>query len=116
MVQRFHERLGEASSLPYWSSVIQDIYQLTSRRPEALAVTDGELEWTYGDLRERSDSIAALLADRGIARGSVVGMHLPRCADASGLGNSTHVRCGPDKSESPLPEMAASDMTAAAPA
>jgi amino acid adenylation domain-containing protein len=82
MVQRFDERLGEASSLPYWSSVIQDIYQLTSRRPEALAVTDGELEWTYGDLRERSDSIAALLADRGIARGSVVGMHLPRCADA----------------------------------
>jgi amino acid adenylation domain-containing protein len=82
MAQRFHERVGEASSLPHWSSVIQDIYHLTSRRPDAVAVTDGELEWTYGDLRERSDSIAALLADRGIARGSVVGMHLPRCADA----------------------------------
>ena len=82
MAQRFHERVGEASSPPYWSSVIQDIYHLTSRRPGAVAVTDGELQWTYGDLRERSDRIAALLADRGIARGSVVGMHLPRCADA----------------------------------
>lgn len=82
MAQRFHERIGQAPSLPYWSSVIQDIYHQTSRRPEAVAVTDGELEWTYSDLRQRSDSIAALLADHGIARGSVVGMHLPRCADA----------------------------------
>ena len=82
MAQRFHERVGQATSLPYWSSVIQDIYHQTSRRPEAVAVTDGELEWTYSDLRQRSDSIAALLADHGIPRGSVVGMHLPRCADA----------------------------------
>jgi amino acid adenylation domain-containing protein len=82
MVQQFHERADEASSPPFWSSVIQDIYHQTSKRPEAVAVTDGELEWTYADLRERSDSIAAVLADRGIARGSVVGMHLPRCADA----------------------------------
>lgn len=81
-MQRSQERVGEASPVPSWSSVIQDIYLLTSRRPEAVAVTDGELEWTYGDLRERSDSIAGLLADHGIARGSVVGMHLPRCANA----------------------------------
>jgi amino acid adenylation domain-containing protein len=82
MVQHFHERVGVAASPPSWSSVIQDIYDLTSRRPEAVAVTDGEVEWTYANLRDRSDSIMALLADHRVARGSVVGMHLPRCADA----------------------------------
>ena len=65
-----------------WSSVIQDIFDLMSTRPDATAVTDGDLEWSYATLRARSDAVARLLADRGVARGSVVGMHLPRCADA----------------------------------
>jgi len=94
-VQRFHDapdsgqrapvagRAAEASSSPpRGSSVIQDIYQMMSRRPGAVAVTDGDLEWTYDDLRKHSLSVVRMIADRGIARGSVVGMHLPRCADA----------------------------------
>jgi amino acid adenylation domain-containing protein len=63
-------------------SVIHEIYDLMSQTPRAIAVTDGDLEWTYDALRRRSDIVAKSLVDHGITRGSVVGMHLPRCADA----------------------------------
>jgi amino acid adenylation domain-containing protein len=63
-------------------SVIDEIYAVMSATPHAVAVTDGDLEWTYADLRGRADLVAGSLADAGIARGGVVGMHLPRCADA----------------------------------
>src|ERR1022692_1935267 len=53
-----------------------------SATPHAIAVTDGDLEWTYDALRRRSDIVASSLASHGITHGSVVGMHLPRCADA----------------------------------
>lgn len=66
----------------YQKSVIQEIYDMMSQRPNALALTDGDLEWTYDDLRRRSDTVARSLASHRINRGSVVGMHLPRCADA----------------------------------
>jgi amino acid adenylation domain-containing protein len=90
-VQRFNEapdsgqrtRTASPVSAPgCWSSVIQDIFDLMSTRPDATAVTDGDLEWSYATLRGRSDAVARVLADRGVARGSVVGMHLPRSADA----------------------------------
>ena len=74
--------IGEISSPEYRSSVIQEIYAVMSQRAHEIAVTDGDLEWTYADLRRRSDIVARSLADHGITRGSVIGMHLPRCADA----------------------------------
>jgi amino acid adenylation domain-containing protein len=66
----------------YRPSVIHDIYDVMSQRSDAIALTDGDLEWTYDDLRRRVDLVATSLTSRGITRGSVVGMHLPRCADA----------------------------------
>ena len=45
-------------------------------------MTEGDLEWTYADLRLRCELVANSIANHGIAKGSVVGMHLPRCADA----------------------------------
>jgi amino acid adenylation domain-containing protein len=63
-------------------SVIHAIYNVMSQTPHAIAVTDGPLEWTYAALRERAEIVAKSLAGHGITRGSVVGMHLPRCADA----------------------------------
>ncbi len=66
----------------YRSTVIHKIYDVMSRTPDATALTDGDLEWTYDDLRKRSDMVARSLAARGVTRGNVVGMHLPRCADA----------------------------------
>jgi amino acid adenylation domain-containing protein len=74
--------LAEALSSDYQSSVIHEIYDMMSRRSGALALTDGDLEWTYDDLRRMSDIVVRNLTSRGITRGSVVGMHLPRCADA----------------------------------
>jgi amino acid adenylation domain-containing protein len=62
--------------------VIGAIFDIMSRTPRAIAVTDGDLELTYQALRRRSGIVAARLASHGIAPGSVVGMHLPRCADA----------------------------------
>jgi amino acid adenylation domain-containing protein len=73
---------AQAPSPESQPSVIDEIYDLMSQTPHAMAVTDGDLEWTYEDLRRRTDIVARSLADGGIARGSVVGMHLPRCADA----------------------------------
>lgn len=64
------------------SSVIDTIYGLMSQTPHAIAVTDGNVEWTYDALRRRSDMVARSLASHGITRGSVIGMHLSRCADA----------------------------------
>ena len=55
---------------------------MMSRRPDAIAVTDGNLEFTYDELRRASDLIARSLLSHGVTRGSVVGMHLPRSADA----------------------------------
>ena len=66
----------------YRSSVIRTIYDMMSQTPHAIAVTDGDLEWTYDALRSRSDIVIRSLASHGITQGSVVGMHLPRCADA----------------------------------
>lgn len=62
--------------------VIRKIYEMMSQTPQAIAVTDGDLEWTYDALRRRSDVVVKILRIRGIKAGSVVGMHLPRCADA----------------------------------
>jgi acetyl-CoA synthetase len=39
---------------------------------------DGEVRtWTYGELRAQADGLAALLAERGIGAGDVVGVYLP---------------------------------------
>ena len=75
-------QIVETLSPEYRSSVIHEIYDLMCQTPHAIAVTDGDLEWTYEALRKRSDIVARSLAREGIAHGSVVGMHLPRCADA----------------------------------
>ena len=74
--------LSERPAAKHRSSVIHTIYDLMSQAPHAIAVTDGDVEWTYDALRRQSDMIARRLASHGITRGSVVGMHLSRCADA----------------------------------
>lgn len=66
----------------YQSSIIQDIHDIMSTTPNAIALTDGDLEWSYADLHRQSDLVARNLASHKIKHGSVIGMHLPRCADA----------------------------------
>jgi amino acid adenylation domain-containing protein len=78
-MQDYIERTPPGERRP---SVIDEIYDLMSQTPHAMAVTDGDLEWTYDALRQRSELVARRLASHGVTQGSVVAMHLPRCADA----------------------------------
>ena len=75
-------RIIETLPPEYRLSVIREIYDLMSQRPHAIALTEGNLEWTYEDLRRQSNRVAKQLASHGIGRGSVVAMHLLRCADS----------------------------------
>jgi cyclohexanecarboxylate-CoA ligase len=44
---------------------------------DALAVADGPLRLSYAGFAQRAEALAAMLHDRGVARGNVVGLHLP---------------------------------------
>ncbi|WP_216209698.1 non-ribosomal peptide synthetase [Amycolatopsis aidingensis] len=50
--------------------------------PDRIAVRDELSELTFAELSGRVDRLAAVLAGRGIARGAVVGVALPRSVDA----------------------------------
>jgi cyclohexanecarboxylate-CoA ligase len=43
---------------------------------DALAIADGTVRLTYAGFAQRAEALAAALHERGIARGSVVGLHL----------------------------------------
>ena len=77
-----HRHTAETALPGYRSSIIHEIYDVMCRTPDAIALTDGDLEWTYDALRKQSNIVARCLADRKINRGDVVGMHLARSADA----------------------------------
>ncbi|WP_344340975.1 AMP-binding protein, partial [Streptomyces rhizosphaericus] len=50
--------------------------------PDAVAVVGaGGEEWSYAELRDRSDRVAGVLAARGVGRGDLVGVVLERSAD-----------------------------------
>ncbi|WP_280469553.1 AMP-binding protein, partial [Nocardia brasiliensis] len=50
--------------------------------PDAVAVVDGKRSWCYRELDEESTSLASVLVGYGAGPGQVVGMMLPRSADA----------------------------------
>ena len=50
-------------------------------QPETVAVTDGKGSLTYAELARRSDDLAAILAHRGVTRGSVVGLYMTRSCE-----------------------------------
>jgi len=74
--------LAESPSSPYRSSVVHEIFDIMSQTPQAIALTDGDVELTYDELRQRAELVAKSLAHREITPGSIIGMHLPRSADA----------------------------------
>jgi amino acid adenylation domain-containing protein len=51
-------------------------------QPNATAVVFGDKAVTYGELDRLSSALANRLASRGIGKGDVVGLFLPRCLDA----------------------------------
>ncbi|TPG39736.1 amino acid adenylation domain-containing protein [Sphingomonas koreensis] len=66
-----------AQPLPH-ASVVDWVAAEAASAPDATAIVFGGETWTYGDLAHRSDTIAAQLADRGVAPGSLVGLALER--------------------------------------
>ncbi|RDH73975.1 amino acid adenylation domain-containing protein, partial [Mycolicibacterium moriokaense] len=53
-----------------------------ARAPEAVAISSGEQSWTYRQLEDAADRLAAVLADRGARPGERVALLLPRSAEA----------------------------------
>ncbi|MEU6719526.1 amino acid adenylation domain-containing protein [Nonomuraea sp. NPDC046802] len=54
------------------------IRTVAERIPGSVAVEDAEGSWTYAELSDRSRRLAAVLSDRGVTRGSLVGVCMPR--------------------------------------
>lgn len=52
-----------------------------SRTPDSLALVDGDREFTYAELDERSDSVAGRLIELGVGRGDRVGIYMPKSAE-----------------------------------
>jgi 2,3-dihydroxybenzoate-AMP ligase len=56
-----------------------ELWAVADRRRDAVAVVDGAVRLTYGDLVARSDAAASRLADLGLARGDRIVVQLPNC-------------------------------------
>jgi amino acid adenylation domain-containing protein len=68
---------GEPAGAP--AECLHDLFEEQVRRtPDAVAVVDDNGELTYRQLDQRADHIAGALAARGIGRGALVGVCLPR--------------------------------------
>jgi amino acid adenylation domain-containing protein/non-ribosomal peptide synthase protein (TIGR01720 family) len=53
-----------------------------ARVPEAVAISDGELSWTYREVEQAANRLANLLAREGVGPGQRVALLLPRTAEA----------------------------------
>src|SRR6266480_1543696 len=63
--------------------VLHEIFEVqTDARPDAVAVMFDREETTYADLERRANRLSRHLRARGVQRGSLVALLLPRSADA----------------------------------
>ena len=53
-----------------------------ARVPDAVAISDGELSWTYREVEQAANRLAHLLAREGVGPGQRVALLLPRTAEA----------------------------------
>ncbi|MFL2075913.1 amino acid adenylation domain-containing protein [Marinilactibacillus psychrotolerans] len=60
------------------SSVIEIFEKEVSKHPEAIALEMGESKLNYGQLNDRSNTIAKVLMDKGVNKKDRVGMMLPK--------------------------------------
>ena len=74
-----HWANGRAQPLPR-TSIVDLLRDTCARRPGSIALTIDDHAFTYRELDEASDRIAAALHDRGVARGMRVGLCLHRSA------------------------------------
>src|SRR5439155_128226 len=74
---------GEAPEPVEDFAILHEIFEMQSDiRPDAVAVMFDQEETTYADLEARANRLARHLRSRGVQRGSLVAMLLPRSADA----------------------------------
>jgi amino acid adenylation domain-containing protein len=73
---------GNATSAPRPGMCMHELFEGHVRRtPDALALVAGDEQLSYDELNRRANSIARLLAERGVAPGDAVGLCLERSAD-----------------------------------
>ncbi|MBW8873325.1 MAG: amino acid adenylation domain-containing protein, partial [Acidobacteria bacterium] len=69
------------AAAPPWMGLHELFAVQAARRPEALAVTDGERELTYGELEGRANRLARVLRRLGVRRESRVALCMERSVD-----------------------------------
>ena len=69
----------------YWlpETLDQPLRRGVAAHPERLALVDRERRFSYGELWERIERTAGMLAARGVGRGDVVSFQLPNWAEAA---------------------------------
>lgn len=55
--------------------------QQAARRRDQTALIRGDVVWTWGELDDRADALAAALTDAGVGSGDVVMLHAPNSRD-----------------------------------
>jgi amino acid adenylation domain-containing protein len=70
-----------ATHYPRHLSVPALFRAVARRRPEAIALEDGAVRWTYARLDRRSEVIARALQQLGVDRGTLVALAAARCPD-----------------------------------
>ena len=78
MGRRLDTAAANSSSDDGAPSILDRLDRQVSRAPDAVAVVSGSQQWTYRELFDRADTLAAQLAARGVTRGDGVALCLPR--------------------------------------
>lgn len=63
------------------SNLAAMLRQTAARLPKTTALVRGDIRWTWSELDQRVDALAAALGDAGIGRGDVVMLHGANCLD-----------------------------------
>ena len=69
-------------SAPMPASIPAVFAAQVARAPEAVAISDGELSWTYREVEQSANRLAHLLVREGVGPGQRVALLLPRSAEA----------------------------------
>ncbi|MFF4016045.1 amino acid adenylation domain-containing protein [Streptomyces sp. NPDC001843] len=76
------DRNDTDAPFPRGATVADLVEEQTDRTPEAVALMQQDVRWSYRRLEERANQYAHLLRARGVGRGTVVGVCLPRGPEA----------------------------------
>ena len=63
------------------TTIPQILFQQAARRPDALAIMDGDWDLTYGDLAREVEIVAEIMNAMGLAHGDKFGIWAPNCAE-----------------------------------